>query len=75
MELAGSLVALVGWLETRARCDSAELSSFKPTRSPSLTEGLIDNAWAEGTANLCYCPVSGLHNNLLVLVASVSTER
>ena len=36
MELAGSLLALVDWLETGAECKSAVLSSSKPTRSPSL---------------------------------------
>jgi hypothetical protein len=38
VELAGSLVALVDCLETRAGSESAVVSSFKPTRSPSLTE-------------------------------------
>jgi hypothetical protein len=38
VELAGSLLALVDWLETGAECKSAVLSSSKPTRSPSLME-------------------------------------
>jgi hypothetical protein len=38
VELAGSLLALVDWLETGAGCKSAVLSSSKPTRPPPLIE-------------------------------------
>ena len=40
VELAGSLLALVDRLETRAGWDSADLSPFQPAWSPSLT-----NTW------------------------------
>ena len=38
MELAGSLLALFDALETATGCDSAVLSPFEPTRSPSLNK-------------------------------------
>ena len=38
MGLAGSLLALVDWLETGAGCKSAVLSPSQPTQSPSLME-------------------------------------